>query len=133
MTWHIPNLFCESCEREHRPGLACPRCTAKTCAGCGWCSECADRTLTPAPGQVKPGQVWADNDPRSEGRTLRVDEIDGEFAVCTILTDANPELRWAGAKSTVGRATRIRLRRFRLVSTGYRYLRDAEAHGQVTP
>ena len=28
---------------------------------------------TPA---VKVGQIWADNDPRSEGRTLRVDQFE---------------------------------------------------------
>lgn len=75
--------------------------------------------------EVKPGQVWADNDPRSAGRTLRVDRIDGDRAVCTVLTDADQ--RRSGAESTVGNATRISLKRFRPTSTGYRYAGEYEA------
>jgi hypothetical protein len=53
MTWHIPDLFCEGCEAEHKPGKPCPACRIpgnKTCANCGWCSECASRTVTPGAG-----------------------------------------------------------------------------------
>ena len=41
---------------------------------------------------VKPGQVWADNDKRAAGRTVRVERIEDGSAVCTILTnrDATP-------------------------------------------
>ncbi len=39
--------------------------------------------------EVKVGQVWADNDPRSEGRTVRVDVVDGRRAFCTVITNSN--------------------------------------------
>jgi hypothetical protein len=70
---------------------------------------------------VRPQQVWADNDARSAGRTLRVDAIDGQQAVCTVLTTA------AGAIGTPGRSVRIAVRRFRPTSTGYRLLTDSPA------
>lgn len=73
-------------------------------------------------GEVKAGQRWADNDPRSAGRTLRVDRIDGEHAVCTVLTDADSFNRPTGTNTTVGKVTRISLKRFRPTSTGYRYV-----------
>lgn len=71
--------------------------------------------------KVKPGQVWADNDWRSEGRTVRVDEIHGDYARCTVLTAAGGGAygdRWR-------RTTRIALKRFKPTSTGYRLLEDA--------
>jgi hypothetical protein len=39
---------------------------------------------------VKPESIWADNDPRSAGRTLRVERIEGGKAVCTVLTNITP-------------------------------------------
>lgn len=80
---------------------------------------------------VRPGQVWADNDPRSAGRTLRVDTVDDTHATCTVLTNAdgqqwlldNPNIR-SGAQDTRGRKVRIRLDRFRPTSTGYRLIGD---------
>jgi hypothetical protein len=81
--------------------------------------------------QVAAGQVWADNDARSAGRTLRVDKVIGEHAWCMVLTDM--EQRATGAKTTVGKSTRIKLSRFRPTSTGYRYLRDAEAASDADP
>lgn len=39
------------------------------------------------PVEVRVGSVWADNDPRSAGRTLRVERVDGDKAVCTVLTN----------------------------------------------
>lgn len=66
--------------------------------------------------EVKPGQVWADNDPREEGRTLRVERIEDDKAICTVLSN-----RSVGSyTASVGRITRISLRRFRPTSTGYR-------------
>ena len=38
---------------------------------------------------VRVGQVWADNDPRSEGRTIRVVEVGPVRAVCEILTNSD--------------------------------------------
>jgi hypothetical protein len=91
--------------------------------------------ITPAP-----GQVWADNDPRSAGRTLRVDRIDGDKAVCTVLTNAAGTQRWldevhqeatrsaapapAGiyAGDQRGKVTRVAVRRMRPAGTGYRFV-----------
>ncbi|MEU5093765.1 hypothetical protein [Streptomyces sp. NPDC020996] len=64
---------------------------------------------------VRVGQVWADNDKRSEGRTVRVDEIDARYAYCTVLTAATPDGR-------TGQRARIALERMRPTSTGYRLL-----------
>ncbi len=81
---------------------------------------------------VEPGQVWADNDPRAAGRTLRVDTIDGDKAICTVLTNTNetqayldrPDTKpayMAGAYSDRrGTQTRVALKRFAPTSTGYR-------------
>ncbi|MGX1129938.1 hypothetical protein RKD49_002128 [Streptomyces glaucescens] len=63
------------------------------------------------------GQIWQDNDPRSDGRRLRIVEIDGTHAVCE---EAPRPGRNGQAKP--GRRTRIRLDRFRPTSTGYRYV-----------
>lgn len=71
---------------------------------------------TEAP-DVQPGQVWADNDPRSAGRTLRVVAVGKNSARCVVLTPA------VGASvHTVGRTSMIALARFRPVSNGYRLI-----------
>jgi hypothetical protein len=83
---------------------------------------------------VRPGQVWADNDPRSAGRTLRVDSIENGKAICIIVTDADDvaaHIRRAHecgavARGSVGRTTRISLARFVPSTTGYRLMRDSE-------
>lgn len=67
---------------------------------------------------VRVGQVWADNDKRAEGRTVRVDEVDARYAYCTVLMAATPGGR-------TGQRTRIALERMRPTSTGYRLLADA--------
>ena len=73
---------------------------------------------------VRPGQVWADNDPRCEGRTVRVERItvlrDTHVAICTVLTKATR----ATMDRTVGRQTVIAVRRFRPNSTGYRLITE---------
>lgn len=69
--------------------------------------------------EVKEGQIWADNDRRSRGRTLKVLRVEAEHALCEVLTDGPYPHR-----SAVGRTTSIRLSRFKPNSTGYRYLRD---------
>ncbi len=66
---------------------------------------------------VRPGQVWADNDPRSVGRTLRVVAVGRNAARCVVLTPAK-----GGSPHTVGRVSMIALDRFRPVSNGYRLL-----------
>lgn len=72
------------------------------------------------------GQIWADNDKRCAGRTLRIDCIRDDarrgetVADCTILTDSDDCSTLAGVKSQVGRTTTIAVRRFRPTSTGYR-------------
>jgi hypothetical protein len=76
---------------------------------------------------VKPGQIWADNDWRSKGRTLRVDSVDEVHATCTVLTNSDDvqsridSSSW-GFSDTRGKVRRIRLDRFRPTSTGYRLL-----------
>lgn len=61
---------------------------------------------------VRPGQVWADLDKRSPGRTVRVDRVDGEYAY---VTDSN------------GRRTRIRISRMRPASNGYKLINEGPA------
>lgn len=90
---------------------------------------------------VRPGQVWADNDPRVAGRTLRVDDVRDGTAHCTILTNDHESQARIDQTGHTGRAgryvdgtwvpgdrrgttTRIRLGRMRPISTGYRLLTD---------
>lgn len=86
---------------------------------------------------VEPGQVWADNDRRSNGRTVRVDRVvndptKGEqVAVCTVLTNSDRVQSFIGSGSnhfrdTRGTTVRIAVRRMRPTSTGYRLV-PAEA------
>ncbi|WP_123661636.1 hypothetical protein [Actinocorallia herbida] len=63
--------------------------------------------------------MWADNDPRSVGRTLRIERVEGERAVCSILTNAD-----GSPSDRRGTTTRIGLRRFVPTSTGYRFLHE---------
>jgi len=81
--------------------------------------------------EVRPGQLWADNDARAEGRTLRVDRIAGDYAVCTVLT--NSALNQAAldegkswARDMRGRPATILLRRFRPGRSGYTLIKEAE-------
>ena len=68
---------------------------------------------------VRPGQVWADNDRRMEGRTLEVSRTKGDYAYCVVLTDAQGALT-----SAVGRVKKILIRRMVPNSTGYRLMHD---------
>jgi ABC-type phosphate transport system auxiliary subunit len=79
---------------------------------------------------VEPGQIWADNDKRSEGRTVRVERIEDGSAVCTILTNRDAAQRdldrgsvWVNDMR--GRTTRISLSRFKPTNTGYRLVQEA--------
>lgn len=73
--------------------------------------------------EVEVGQVWADNDPRSKGRTVKVLSINTTTnrAVCEVLTDGADTTR-----SQVGRTTRIALHRFTPTASGYRLVKKAK-------
>jgi hypothetical protein len=72
---------------------------------------------------VRPGQVWADNDRREKGRTLKVLEVvereGGDHAIVEVLTGKG------GRKLDKPRQTRIAVRRFVPNSTGYTLVQDA--------
>lgn len=63
---------------------------------------------------VRPGQVWADNDRRSSHRRLAVIEV----------TDLGDGPRALVENTVTGDRTRIAVRRFRPTSTGYRLVKD---------
>jgi hypothetical protein len=69
--------------------------------------------------EVKPGQVWADNDRRSEGRHVKVIAIE-RLHRQAVVRACSPLGNFTGA-----RVTRIRLDRFKATSTGYRLVQDA--------
>jgi len=80
---------------------------------------------------VRPGQVWADNDPRSEGRRIEVVRLgthrhrywsSGEMGYVEEVVPV-ALCRRVGAKKG-GRLTRIRIDRFRPTTTGYRLVAD---------
>jgi hypothetical protein len=69
---------------------------------------------------VKSGQLWADSDPRSAGRTVRVHHIEGDKAVCVVRTNADD-----ATTDRVSTTTRIALRRFADNARGYRLIEEA--------
>jgi hypothetical protein len=73
---------------------------------------------------VKPGQIWADSDPRSAGRTLRVVRVEGGKAVCTVLTNSDAT-GWA-RRDMRGTTTRVSVSRMRPTRTGYRLISDTQ-------
>lgn len=85
-------------------------------------------TTPPTP---EPGQIWADNDPRCEGRTIRIEHIVDGKATCTVLTNrtaAQDELDRGRTYLTDRRGTTvgIRLDRLRPTSTGYRLVQHTD-------
>ncbi|WP_097965014.1 DUF6354 family protein [Streptomyces sp. or20] len=64
------------------------------------------------------GQVWQDNDPRQDSRQVRIVELTDTHAVVTLVQPRN-----LVSSARAGRRTRIRLDRFRPISTGYQYVR----------
>lgn len=99
-----------------------------------------------APKEVRPGQIWADNDKRMKGRTLQIQSIEegtlinqatALVAVCTVLTDRAVTAARLGLSSdirtTVGRTVRIQVRRFRQNATGYRLVSEPEENGWTPP
>lgn len=76
----------------------------------------------PVQPKVRTGQVWADNDPRSAGRLIKVTEVDATHAAvvnCDSRGEPNPSVLRA-------RRGRIALTRFKATSTGYRIYQDVE-------
>lgn len=84
-------------------------------------------TLTIAP---EIGQVWADNDQRSAGRTLLVTAVSThgggtgyvEARVLTNSATTNRLITQGDARDVRGRATRLKAARLRPTRTGYRLL-----------
>jgi len=71
--------------------------------------------------EVRVGQVWADNDKRSEGRHVKVVFLDGTHAW---VVRCSPTGRvFTNARGNAAK-TRIRLDRFKPTSTGYRLVED---------
>lgn len=70
--------------------------------------------------EVRPGQVWADNDKRAKGRTVTVKYLETH-------TDpfSHRKITRANVLDSRGRVSRIRVDRFRPNSTGYRLIEDA--------
>lgn len=78
-----------------------------------------DRAFPESEPVVKAGQVWADNDKRSEGRKVRILSVGETHAVVEQYVPR-------GSSAKPGRQTQIRLDRFRPTSTGYRLVQDVE-------
>lgn len=96
-----------------------------------WWRQGVDDKAATLPFEVKPGQIFADNDPRSEGRTLRVDEIENGVALCTILTNRHITEYWlrqedSWVKDQIGHRTRIKVRRLYPNARGYRLIEDVK-------
>ncbi|MGW5352227.1 hypothetical protein ACWERV_17160 [Streptomyces sp. NPDC004031] len=78
-------------------------------------------TTTPTP-----GQIWADNDPRSEGRYLRIKTVDTTHVTAAQIL-RNGDGTFTDAPLAPGmRTTRIRLDRLRPTSSGYRLVQHAD-------
>lgn len=74
---------------------------------------------------VRPGQVWADNNRRAKGRTLRVERVTGGLVRCRVLTNADTiqKLLDRGApnvRDQRGETISVALVRFRPTATGFR-------------
>jgi hypothetical protein len=78
--------------------------------------------------EIRVGQVWADNDPRCNGRrTVKVIGFEepnhalptARRAVCEVLTD------WSGKPSGRSRTVKIQVDRMHPTSTGYRLVTEA--------
>lgn len=74
--------------------------------------------------QVEVGQVWADNDWRSEGRRVKVIAIEGTHAIVELVAVGRGQF-----VGSIGRRSRIRLDRMKPNSTGYRLTTEETTHG----
>jgi hypothetical protein len=71
--------------------------------------------------EIRKGQVWADNDNRCKGRTIRVVAIEMSYdrrALCEVVTDRD------GKPPQRSRDVRIKVDRLHPTSTGYRLIED---------
>lgn len=75
--------------------------------------------------EIKPGQVWADNDPRSKGRTIRVLRVEETHAVVIVLS-ARIHAQQAERNRAEGAERRVRLDRFKPTRTGYRLVKEVD-------
>lgn len=81
--------------------------------------------------QPRPGQLWSSSGIRDHGRLLRVDAVDGQHAMCTVLTNSNRvqrelDMDRPNTRDGRGRAFRIRVDRMRPTANGYQYEVDAD-------
>lgn len=88
---------------------------------------------------VRVGQAWADNDPRNEGRTLKVLDVQNGGVTCEIVTNSTNQqeriddmavgrgLSWYRPVDRRGKTTTISVSRFRPTSSGYRLVEDVPA------
>lgn len=77
--------------------------------------------------EIYVGSVWADNDRRSEGRTVCVIALEpgvAQRAVCEVLTEIG------GKPARPGRKVRIKLDRLHPTSTGYRLVSAIESENR---
>lgn len=74
--------------------------------------------------EIRPGQLWADNDPRSRGRVIQVTRHDllGEVHVVTVRNSRT------AINDNIGRRTKINAARFVPTTKGYVLIQDE--HGQ---
>lgn len=80
--------------------------------------------------EIRVGQVWADNDPRCEGRTVKIVAIEMGYerrAVCEVLTLAG------GKTASQQRDVRIKVDRLHPTSTGYRLVPEVPVVPAVPP
>ncbi len=84
---------------------------------------------------VRPGQVWADNDPRAKGRLVRItsvhaaDETHSEPYVRVTVERVSRNV----AKKEAGEQRTIKRRRFRPTRNGYRLVEDAPVTREAYP
>lgn len=68
---------------------------------------------------LKVGQIWADSDKRAKGRTVKILAIEGERALCEVMTGID-----GSEAPVVGRKVRVAVKRFRPTATGYELKTD---------
>lgn len=98
-----------------------------------WWRQGVDDKADRLPFEVLPGQVYADNDYRKPGRTLRVERLtdDGVYAICTVLTNYDAvqrslDLGWTFRQDMRGTQTAIRVRRLYPNARGYALISEPE-------
>ena len=79
-----------------------------------------EETTTPDEQRVAIGQIWADNDWRSKGRTVRIIDIGATRVTVETVTAVG------GGPTLRPTKTRILRNRFRPISTGYILVSDSE-------